>query len=85
LGNVQDAAASVWRASLRMRSTMACRPLRRQVLVKSEFVEHRDGIGRKNLLRRLARIKREQDRDQAADDMHVAVEATRLNLTMACP
>src|SRR5258705_8346955 len=47
--------------------------LRRQVLAKSEFVEHRDGVGGKNLLRRVAGIKCQQDCDQSAHDMRVAV------------
>src|SRR6267142_631388 len=47
--------------------------LRRQVLAKSEFVEYRDGVGGKNLLRRVAGIKCQQDCDQSAHDMRVAV------------
>ena len=38
--------------------------LRRQMLAKSEFVEHRQRIGRQNLLRRTAGIQRQQDRDR---------------------
>ncbi len=47
--------------------------LRRQVLAKSEFVEHRDRVRRQDLLRRVAGIERQQDRDQAAHDVGVAV------------
>src|SRR6202035_4840417 len=43
--------------------------LRRQVLAKSELVEHRNRIGGQDLLRRVAGIQRQQDRDQAAHDM----------------
>ena len=41
--------------------------LRGQVFAESEFVEHRDRVGRQNFLRGAAGIKRQQDRDQAAD------------------
>src|SRR3984893_6648726 len=47
--------------------------LRRQMFAKSEFVEHRKGVGCKNFLRRVAGIQRQQDRDQSAHDMRVAV------------
>ena len=43
------------------------------MLAKSEFVEHGKRISRQDLLRRLAGIKREQDRDQAAHNVGVAV------------
>jgi hypothetical protein len=35
--------------------------LRRQMLAKSEFVEQRNGVGCKNLLRRAAGMQRQQD------------------------
>src|SRR5438067_7116497 len=47
--------------------------LRRQVLAKSEFVEYGKRIRCQDLLRRVAGIKREQDRDQTAHDMGVAI------------
>src|SRR4051812_1035418 len=47
--------------------------LRRQMLAKSEFVEHGQRIRRQDLLRRVAGIKRQQDRDQTAHDVGVAV------------
>jgi len=47
--------------------------LRRQVIAEAEFVEHGRGVGRKNFLGRAARIKRQQDRNQSAHDMGVAV------------
>ena len=40
---------------------------------ESEFVKHRNRVGRQNLLRSSARKKRQQDGDQTADDMRVAV------------
>ena len=51
----------------------AVRALRRQMLAQAEPVEQRDRVGRQDFARRLARIEREQDRDQAAHDMRVAV------------
>src|SRR4030081_2900767 len=45
----------------------------RQVLAEAEFVEHRDGVGGQNLLRGVPGIQRQQDRDQPAHDMRVAV------------
>ena len=47
--------------------------LRRQMLAKSEFVEHRDRVGGQNLLWRMTGKQRQQDRDQSAHDMCVAV------------
>src|ERR1700759_4584757 len=47
--------------------------LGRQMIAKAEFVEDSRGIRRQNLFRRMAGIKRQQDRDQAAHDMRVAV------------
>src|SRR6202022_2153089 len=43
------------------------------MFAKSEFVEHRKGVGCKNLPRRVPRIQCQQDRDQSAHDMRVAV------------
>src|SRR6202035_2927733 len=42
--------------------------LRRQMLAEAEFVEHGKRIGGQNLLRRMAGIQRQQDRDHGADD-----------------
>jgi hypothetical protein len=47
--------------------------LRGQMLAKTEFVEHRDRIGGKDLLRRVAGIQRQKDRDQTAHNMRIAV------------
>src|SRR4030088_1121618 len=47
--------------------------LRRQMLAKSELVEHRDGVGGKNFPRGVAGIQRQEDRDQSAHDVGVAV------------
>src|SRR3954451_16482930 len=43
------------------------------MVAEAELVEHRNRVGRKNLLRRAAGIKREHDRNQPAHDMRVAV------------
>src|SRR5437588_5899186 len=43
------------------------------MLAKPELVEQRDRISGKDLLRRVARIKRQKDRDQPAHDMGIAV------------
>src|SRR5260370_25196566 len=53
--------------------TQAVGALRRQVLSETEFVEHCDGIGREDSPRRMAGIQRQQDRNQAADDVGGAV------------
>src|ERR1700710_2110382 len=47
--------------------------LRRQMFAESEFVEHRDRIAAQDLLRRMTGIQRQQNRDQSAHDMRVAV------------
>src|SRR5665213_1965808 len=47
--------------------------LRRQMLAEAEFVEHRYGVGIEDLPRGVAGIQRQQDRDQPAHDMGVAV------------
>src|SRR5690242_9134461 len=43
------------------------------MVAKSELVEYRDGIGCENVLGRTTGIEGEQNGDQAADDMRVAV------------
>src|SRR5579863_4319980 len=43
------------------------------MFAESEFVEYGNRICREDLLRGMARIKRQQDRDQSAHDMGVAV------------
>ena len=45
----------------------------RQMLAEAEFVEYRDGVGGQNLPRRVPGKQRQQDRDQPAHDMGVAV------------
>src|SRR5712671_6863634 len=61
--------------------TQAVGALRRQVVAETEFVEHLDRVGRQDLLRRVAGIERQQDRDQAAHDVGVAVaEIVQLRL-----
>jgi len=47
--------------------------LRRQMLAESELIEYRKRIGCKNFLRRAARKQRQQDRDQSAHNVGVAV------------
>ena len=47
--------------------------LRRQVIAEAELVEHLERIGCENFLGRMPGIQRQQDRDQAAHDMGVAV------------
>src|SRR5438045_9608219 len=51
----------------------AVRALRRQVFAQPELFEQRHRIGLENFRRMLARIKREQDRDQSEHDMRLAV------------
>ena len=49
------------------------RALWRQMLFEMQPTEHGIGVDAENRIRRLARIEGEQDRDQAADDMGIAV------------
>src|SRR3954453_5344148 len=49
------------------------RALRGQMLAQSQFFEQPDRIGIQDLARRFGRIKREQNRDQSAYDVRVAV------------
>src|ERR1700739_1089692 len=60
-------------ANARDHRAQAVGALRREMFAKSQLVEQCDGIGGKNLLRRVAGIQRQQDRDQSAHDMGVAV------------
>ena len=73
---VRTAAASASRASERMRSTMARRPLERcGVRCSRKPNSSNTAIASvdKDLLRRVAGIQRQQDRDQPAHDMRIAV------------
>ena len=54
----------------RLQSVLA---LRREVLTQAEPLEQRGRIGCQNVARALAGIQSEQNRDQPADDMGVAV------------
>src|SRR5262249_19735137 len=49
------------------------RALRREVFAQPELVEQRDRVALDDLARGLARVKGEQDRDQPAHDVRVAV------------
>ncbi len=51
----------------------AVRSLRRQMLVEMQLPEPLAGIDARDLLGGLARVEGEEDRDQPADDMGVAV------------
>src|SRR5207302_8352174 len=51
----------------------AVRTLRRQVLAQAQPLEQRDGVAREDFTRWLARIEREQNGDEPAYDVGIAV------------